>query len=416
MWFYVQHIFIAQQQADAAFHDRPRGSFSDLYPRWLGARELLLHHRDPYTPDLTREIQIGYYGRPLDPKRPDDPKDQAAFAYPVFVVFLLAPTIGLPFSTVQMVFRWFLIFLTAASIPFWLRTLRWRIPLTMATSLVILALGNFPVVQAIKLQQLTLLVSGMLAVCALLLVSDHLLLAGILLALTTIKPQIALLLTVWLLLWAFSNYHGRKRFIWGFVSTIIALLAGAEYVLPGWIPRFARAVVAYREYLNHPQSVLLTLTTPVWGLLLSFLILIALIVVCWQARYAAANTPLFGLVFSLVLAVTVVVIPMSALYNQVLLLPAVLVLVRHRRSLWTKHALMRTACVIAGLLLLWPWLASVALTLASFFLPAKRIQTAWAVPLWTSFATPVVVLVLLSFLLRDFIRADMRRLPCSSLD
>ena len=56
VWFYVQRILIPYQIADAAAHGRPRGFLSDLYPRWLGARELLLHHCDPYTPDVTREI------------------------------------------------------------------------------------------------------------------------------------------------------------------------------------------------------------------------------------------------------------------------------------------------------------------------------------------------------------------------
>ena len=98
MWFYVQHVLIAYQRTDAAAHDNPRGNLSDLYPRWLGARELLLHHRDPYSPELTREIQAGYYGRPLDSSRPSDPRDQQGFAYPVYVVFLLAPIITLPFS------------------------------------------------------------------------------------------------------------------------------------------------------------------------------------------------------------------------------------------------------------------------------------------------------------------------------
>src|ERR1700728_2468522 len=93
MSFYVRHILIGHQQADAALHGTPRGNLSDLYPRWLGARELLLHHRDPYSPEVTREIQIGYYGRQLNPARLSDPKDQQGFAYPVYVVFLLAPTI-----------------------------------------------------------------------------------------------------------------------------------------------------------------------------------------------------------------------------------------------------------------------------------------------------------------------------------
>ena len=96
MWFYVDGILVGYQKADAAAHDRPRGNLSDLYPRWLGARELLLHRRNPYGDDITIEIQKGYYGRALDLARPNDPKDREGFAYPVYVVFLLAPLIGLP--------------------------------------------------------------------------------------------------------------------------------------------------------------------------------------------------------------------------------------------------------------------------------------------------------------------------------
>src|SRR5205807_3730301 len=112
--------------ADAAAHGKPRGNLSDLYPRWLGSRELLLHHSDPYSLELTQEIQTGYYGRPLDPARPNDPKDEQRFAYPVYVTFLLAPTIYMPFQTVQEGFRWLLVILTAATVPLWLRALTWR--------------------------------------------------------------------------------------------------------------------------------------------------------------------------------------------------------------------------------------------------------------------------------------------------
>src|SRR5579864_7606562 len=179
MWFYVQHVLIAHQRADAALHGIPRGNLSDLYPRWLGARELLLYRRDPYGADVSREIQSGYYGRPLDPSRPLDPRDQQGFAYPLYVVFLLAPTITLPFDIVQSAFRWFLIVLTIASVMLWMGTLRWRpSPATIAI-LIVLTLGSFQVLQGIKLQQLTLLVAGLIAGCVFLLVENRLVLAGI---------------------------------------------------------------------------------------------------------------------------------------------------------------------------------------------------------------------------------------------
>ena len=136
MWFYVQHILIAHQKAESVLRGIPRGNLSDLYPRWLGARELLLDHRDPYSPEVTREIQAGYYGRPLDPARPNDPKDEQRFAYPVYVVFLLAPTISFPFSAVQAGFQWLLVVLTAASVLLWLRTIQWRASLSTQVILI----------------------------------------------------------------------------------------------------------------------------------------------------------------------------------------------------------------------------------------------------------------------------------------
>src|SRR5579863_2651812 len=364
MWFYVQHVLIVHQKADAALHGIPRGNLSDLYPRWLGARELLLHDRDPYSPEVTREIQAGYYGRPLDPTHPNDPVDEQRFAYPVYVVFLLAPTVALPFPAVQVVFRWFLVLLTAATVPLWLRTLRWRAALNTTAILVVLTLGSFPVLQGIKLQQLSLLVSGLVAGCALLLVNGYCVAAGILLALATIKPQLVLPLCAWLLLWAFSDWHRRQNFIWGFVSTGMVLFVASEYVLPGWVGRFYGAVTAYRQYNDGAGSVLDVLVTPLWGSALAVLIMLALGVTSWKFRRASTGTPTFNLITVLVLAITVAVVPKAAPYNQVLLLPGILVVLRNWRMVWQKSRPTRAMLIVSSAVISWPWLAAAALTIA----------------------------------------------------
>src|SRR5215475_7348031 len=125
MYWYVERVMIGYQLSDSAQNDIPRGNLSDLYPRWLGSRELLLHHRNPYSSEITREIQAGYYGRILDLNRPGDPKDQQGFAYPAYVAFLLAPTVTLPFDRVREGFTWLLAGLIVASIFMWLRTVQW---------------------------------------------------------------------------------------------------------------------------------------------------------------------------------------------------------------------------------------------------------------------------------------------------
>src|ERR1035437_10286228 len=44
-----------------------------FYPIWLTSRQWLREGRDPYSPELTREIQIGLLGRPLDSQFSTDP-------------------------------------------------------------------------------------------------------------------------------------------------------------------------------------------------------------------------------------------------------------------------------------------------------------------------------------------------------
>ena len=404
MWFYVQEVLIPRQKADAAAHGRPRGNLSDLYPRWVGARELLLHGRDPYSEEVTREIQRGYYGRELDPSRADDPKDQQGFAYPVYVSFLLAPTVGLSFPAVQIGFRWLLVILTLMSIPWWLQVVHWRPSAAGFTALVLLTFGSFPVVQGIKLQQLTLLVGGLLAASGAALVEGNLVVAGFLLALATIKPQLALPMAGWLVLWAASDWKQRKRFVWSLAATMVALLAASEYALPGWVGRFRNAVTAYREYTGGAGSLLDVLATPVLGRILAAAAVIAVAVLGWGVRREGQESKEFGAMLALVLTVTIVIVPSFAPYNQVLLLPAIFLIVASWSSLWRRNRLIRAACCAGALVVIWPWLASFGLAAARLFWPATYVEQAWAAPLYTSLAIPLAVLGLLSLSVGELLK------------
>ena len=391
MWFYVDRILVGYQVADAAVHQRPRGNLSDLYPRWLGARELLLHHRDPYGDDVAKEIQKGYYGRVLDPSRPDDPKDQQGFAYPVYVVFLLAPLIGLPFHDVQIFFHWLLIALTAASVWLWLRALRWRLPPLAIAICIVLTLGCFPAVQGIKLQQLSLLVAASLAGSAACVASDSLFCGGVLLALATIKPQLAWPLVAWMLLWSMSDWSRRRRFVFGFGLVMALLLGFGEIMLPGWLWTFAHAIEQYHRYTQN-QSVLV-LPWAVSGIFVATVAL-ASAWLLWNLRRVPADAEAFGLAISLVLALTVLVVPMFAPYNQVLLLPAILVLVRDRKVLRSLSRGVRFGYIAAAFALVWQWIASMGLSVAYMFGSQAWAFNAWKWPFFATFSLPVFVFAL----------------------
>jgi len=399
MWFYVQHVVIRQQIVEAKSKDIPRGNLSDLYPRWLGTRELLLHHRDPYSAEVTREIQTGYYGRPLDSSRPHDPKDQQAFAYPLYVVFLLAPLISLPFSAVQMGFFWCLVAVTIVTILLWLGGLQWHPSWAMKAAFIVLTLGSFQVLQGLKLQQLTLLVSGLIAATVALLAAGQLLIAGILLALTTIKPQLILPLAAWLILWTVSEWGKRKNFAFGFGGTLAVLIAGAQLLLPGWITQFHHAIFQYRQYNDGALSILQVLTSPLAGDVLAMVALLVTAILCWELRREPATSTAFAWMTALVLAVTILVAPKTSPYNQILLLPGVLIVAQHWRIAWNKSFVARIVFLISILIVLWPWVAAFAVTVLRVFLPTT-LPNAWTLPVYTMLAIPFAVCVLVAFNLR----------------
>jgi hypothetical protein len=72
MWGYAEFVVLPQQQKEAIATGRPRGNLSDLYPRWLGARELLLHGRDPYSAEVNPRHPGGLlwtFARSFPPER-----------------------------------------------------------------------------------------------------------------------------------------------------------------------------------------------------------------------------------------------------------------------------------------------------------------------------------------------------------
>jgi hypothetical protein len=398
MWLYVSRVIVPQQKAYAAVHSNPRGNLSDLYPRWLGSRELLLHGHDPYSSEITREIQIGYYGRPLDPALSNDPGDQEAFAYPVYVAFLLAPTVKLPFPVVQEILRWTLAGLTALSVLLWLRVVKWKTTPIPSATLLLLTLGTFWVVQGIRLQQLTLLVAPMIAACVYFLVKNRQVASGILLGLATVKPQIAFPLVAWLMLWACGRINARWKVVVAFAVTLLTLTVAGELLLPGWLHEFYAALIAYRGYTRH-LSPLDELVTPTLGIPLAIAVIAAVAVMCWRARKSPADEEFFCWITALVLAANLLVIPTIAPYNQLLLLPGIFLLLKTWNAGAHIDSIVRVLGWVAAGCLFWPWITAASLTFFSFFTPA--VQRFWEVPLWTSIVLPIPITACLALCVRQ---------------
>lgn len=392
-WRWANALLVPASTARALAGGRPVGNNSDLYPRWLGAREALLHHRDPYSAALTREIQAGYYGRPLDARHLADPADQQAFAYPLYVVFLLAPTVSFPFPAVMHFFSWFLLLVTAASVLLWTRALAWRPPRTIQLVIVLLTLSTYPFVQGFYKQQLTLLVGFLLAAAAAATVRGWLALAGFLLALSTIKPQISCLLVFWFLIWSTGEWKSRKSLALSFAATLAALMIAAQLLQPGWLREFASALQAYRGYAAD-ESLLQVLLTPFGGKLATAALIIFFAAICWWWRKVSAVSLEFAWLLALPLAITLAILNKAAPYNQVLLIPAALWLLadyrRNRHPRWGAKA----ASILSLACLVWQWITAFALAIASCVTPVRRLPLI-QLPFYSIFAFPAMVLLAL---------------------
>jgi len=394
MWSYTSFILVERQEREAAAYGIPRGNLSDLYPVWLGSRELLLNHKNPYGQEVTREIQAGYYGRALARLRQQDPTNQQAFAYPVYVAFLLAPTIKLPFAEVQTFFRWLLAFATALSVFLWLRFLLWRPGCTMCASFVLLMLGTFAAVQGIRLEQLSLLVAALMAASMAFLSRGYPVPSGILLALAMIKPQLALPLAAWLLLWSLGDLRARARFDASFLVSMTVLILGGEYLLPGWISKFREGASAYLAYAAG-GSLLEEMLARRAGLALTCLIALALVFLGWRRRHLSAEDPRFPEIICLVLAATVIIVPMFPPHYQLLLVPGGLLLFRYWRELWVEGMAVRVLLLLAAVFLFWQW-ASATVVLAASRL-GLNVERVWHLPLWTTVLLPIPLAACLLF-------------------
>lgn len=215
---------------------------SDLVPRWVGVRQLLIKGESPYSEATTREIHQMFYGRPA---RSDE--DQVLFVYPLYSVLLFAPFALIPdFNTARAVFMTVLevsVVLTAAAS---LALSRWKlVPWMLALVLLFTTLWYYSV-RALINANVSLFLSFLVAAALLAIRAEQDALAGVLLAVTTIKPQMVILLIVFIIIWAIS----QRRFVlvWSIIGST-ALLAGIGVLLiQDWIWQNLVQVVAYPDY------------------------------------------------------------------------------------------------------------------------------------------------------------------------
>jgi hypothetical protein len=228
---------------------------ADFYSRWAGARALLLEGRDPYSLDVTREIQ---HVLRIDTSQ----QGKGGFAYPLYVLFTFGPLIYLSYDWVQAIWMVTLQWLAVATALVLSKVEQWK---PSPLGLVGLCLGTvlfYPVTRTIMLGQFTVHVTFFLVLALWALQQRRDGWAGAALAATTIKPQMVLLIGPWLVLWAV----GRRR--WRVIGGLLAggglLLLASLLLFPRWPISFVEDVLRYSQVAGGrtPLAVLKDLIWP----------------------------------------------------------------------------------------------------------------------------------------------------------
>jgi hypothetical protein len=345
----ISTLFFAESMAvHHLFTSRFPGAY-DFYAPWAGARALLLEGRNPYSMDVTSEIQIA---KDIDPTLRD--KGKGGFAYPLHVIFSFWPLVHLPYTWAQAIWMVMLQWVSVATVVILLRLIQWApTPLELA-GLFLGILSLYPISRSIMLGQFTLHVTLFLGIALLALRDNHDIIAGAALALTSIKPQMVILVVPWILLWAISRC--RWRLLWGLLSCSATLLLGSLILFPYWPISFVKSVMRYSAVAGGRWPIVIL--TRLLGLNASTIVnyfiattLIAIMLITWRRGLGSTESE-FTRATNWTIIVSSLVLFQTGTTNQAILIIPFFTWLWKAKKRWARWQVL----IVSGGLLAFPWI------------------------------------------------------------
>ncbi len=296
------------------------GGGQDFLDRWTGASKWVNEGLSPYHPDVTALAQQMIYGRPA---RPEAGEDIHHFVYPFHSMLFFAPFGLLDFPQARALWMTVLELSLIGLVIISGRLLGWEMSAGKWIGLILFSLTWVYGAHTLLVGQFAG-VNAFLIALALRMIQkkqDHW--AGILLALTTTKPQMVVLLIPFLILWALTTH--RKQIILAFGITLGVLLTLSLILLPSWPREMLTQMSAYPDYAVSISPVeMVGVFFPAlagWGTaLVTGAILLVLGWGGWKARARTDNVVIWAALLTIV--VTNLIIPRTTTSNFMMMLPA----------------------------------------------------------------------------------------------
>jgi hypothetical protein len=225
--------------------ENPGGN--DFLVHWVGTRSLLVDGISPYSDTVAERIQTLAYGRPAQPG-----EHELRVAYPLYSVVIFLPYALISDYEVARALWMTTLELGLIGLAFTsLNLTKWKMSLWFLPFFLIFSLlwyhGLRPVINGNAVILIALLLAGSFAAIR----GGRDELAGILLALCTIKPHLVVLPIIFVLVW--TIYQGRWKVLGWLLITLVFLSVAAALFVPDWPLQNFREILRYSSY-NPPGN------------------------------------------------------------------------------------------------------------------------------------------------------------------
>lgn len=306
---------------------------NDFLVHWVGTRSFLFDGLSPYSDEVAIRIQTTVYGRPAIAG-----EHELRVAYPLYSIALF-----FPFALVKDYTLARALWMTVLEVGLLLtsllaiRMVGWRPGFSGWVMFILFSLFWYHGVRPLVNGNAVILVALMITGGILALRAGEEELAGVLFAFSSIKPQLVVLVLLYVLIWGINR---RKWNLIGWlVGTIFLLTAAAALLLPDWILQNLREVLRYPGY-NPPGTLGAAFTEwfPAIGPRLSIVIAVVLggilLLEWWLARRAEYRGFVWTVCLTLVISQWIGI--QTDPGNFIILLPALVLVFAIWQERWPR--------------------------------------------------------------------------------
>ena len=215
---------------------------NDFLPYYIGTRALIFEGKSPYSDEVALEVQTIIFGRPAEPG-----EIEFRVVYPLYSILIFTPFALIRDYTIARVAWMTVMEIALLGIGYLsLQITDWKpkfaVLLIYFQFSVLWYHGFRAVINGNAVVVVALCITA--ALYAIMKEKDRA--AGVLLALSTIKPNLVILLISYVLFWCF--YRRRYQAITWFIGSLLVLVLGAMVLIPDWILQNIWEIIKYPGY------------------------------------------------------------------------------------------------------------------------------------------------------------------------